>query len=88
MTRLASDLSFRPEERTTLIDWCNEHGVNVNTVPLDADVEILDDEHLEIEVYDMTANGTPQWDSELQRPKIRWLLVEVKSPFPREVLEG
>lgn len=76
-----------PELKRQAVDWCNEHGVNPNSVPLYALVEVLDEEHLEIQVYDMTAAGQPTWDETTQAPKLRWLHVKTKRPFPEDLLE-
>jgi len=81
------NLIGRHEDRERLLDWMNTHGINVNNVPLDFQVEIIDKDHMEIEVYDVTANGQKSWDSERMQPKMRWLHVNVKTPFPEDLLE-
>ena len=75
-----------PDAKRRGVNWCLENGVNPDSVPLDALVEILDDQHLEIEIYDRTAQGLPQWDEQLQRPKLRWLHVKTSRPFPEDLL--
>ena len=76
-----------PEMRKRGVDWCNDHGINPDIVPLFAAVEILDQEHLELEVYDTNSQGQKLWDEKNQRPKMRWLHVKVKEPIPEELLE-
>lgn len=76
-----------PDAKRRGVNWCLENGVNPDSVPLGALVEILDDQHLEIQIYDRTAQGLPQWDEENQRPKMRWLHVKTTRPFPEDLLE-
>lgn len=76
-----------PELKRKAVQWCHDHGINTHTVPMFAKVDILDDEHLELEVYETTANGNLMWDETKQRPKMRWLHVKYNRPIPEELLE-
>jgi hypothetical protein len=67
------------QARRRAVEWCYEHGINPNMVSLFARVDVLDEEHLEIEVYETTASGQQMWDEKTQTPQTRWLHVRYQS---------
>jgi hypothetical protein len=82
----ATLISQSPQRKQQAVAWCHEHGVNVDHVPLDAKVDIIDDEHLEIEIYETTNQGLRMWDEANKCPKYRWLHVKYHRPLPDELL--
>jgi len=66
--------------------WVIEHGLNPMSIPRDALVEFLDEDHLEIESYDMST-GLPAWDEDKKEVKRIWLNVQIKRPFPMDCIK-
>jgi len=73
------------DRRREVIEWLDHHGINPMWVPLDAQVHFLDENDMEIQIYDMP-NGVPQWDDEKKEARTRWMLVPMRSQFPMDVL--